>query len=158
MSAARSDRPLGPNWVQHDDGWWYAPGTAPAPGEGEATPPGAKKPTSSVGSVLAVFVVLGLVVWGCTALTSRTEEERQADGSSLACRHFRNIASDVSEGLLTDAELRSKLQEVRDDSSIATPAVQDASTAMLRAATAGDGIALTNAVNRMGDACRAAGH
>lgn len=86
-----------------------------------------------------------------------TSESDPADDSSLACDHFRNIAADVSAGVLTDAELRDKLKEVYDNASIATPEVREAAREMLAALTAGDVDAFSVAISDMDAACTAAG-
>lgn len=93
-----------------------------------------------------------------SACTSESEAEKQKDGSSLACDHFRNVARDYADGVLTLDELRDKLKEVRDDSIIATPRVQSAATEMLAKITAGDLEGLSPAVTEMGAACGATGH
>lgn len=101
-----------------------------------------------------ICVVLSLAV-GCSSSGSAPDPK---EGSGLACDHFRNIAGDVSKGLLNDTELRGKLKQVNDDAAIATPAVQAAAEHMLRAITAKDNADLTTAIGEMGDACSAAGH
>lgn len=103
------------------------------------------------------LVVLAVLLTGCDSSSYVDGKTDAQDSSSLACDHFRNIASDVSQGLMTDAEMREKLKEVHDNSSIGTPKVQRAATAMLAAATSGDYGQLGNAVTRMGNACTAAG-
>lgn len=51
-----------------------------------------------------------LALVGCnSSSTGGSEGDASAD---LACTHFRNVAVDASAGILTDAELRGKLQEV----------------------------------------------
>lgn len=82
-------------------------------------------------------------------------EERSQ--SSLACDHFRNMAADVSDGVLTDSEIREKLKEVDENASIATPEVQEAARGMLSAITAGDYKALGRETRRMDAACQDAG-
>jgi hypothetical protein len=80
------------------------------------------------------------------------------DDSSLACDHFRNVASDAAEGLYTEAELREKLKEVEGNAIIATPAVQRAATDMLSAITQGQSQRFERAIGDMSAACSAAGH
>lgn len=86
---------------------------------------------------------------------SSTGDSGGSSDSMLACSHFRSVAYDASEGLLTDAELREKLKEVYDDSIIASPRVQKAAQRMLREATAGNLSA--GAISAMGAACEAEG-
>jgi hypothetical protein len=61
----------------------------------------------------ATAVVLTLALTGCAS----TSDSAATKGDALAraaCTHWRNIADDVQAGVLTDAELREKLKEVRD--------------------------------------------
>jgi hypothetical protein len=74
--------------------------------------------------------------------------------STLACEHFSNIMGDVSAGILTDAELRSKISEVRD--SATSSAVRSAATTMLAALTRKDKSGLILAAGNLADACKAA--
>lgn len=60
-------------------------------------------------------------------------------------------------GLLTDAELREKLQEVHDDARVSdVPGIASNARAMLAGATSGSVPA--SAVEGFGDACRSIGH
>ena len=80
-------------------------------------------------------------------------------GAQLSCDHFRNVASDISKGLLTDAEMRTKIKEVYNDAWISTsPNIASSATAMLSADTAGDATALKTAFSDFGAACAAIGH
>lgn len=102
--------------------------------------------------IIAVAAAIG------GASSSSTGSSGSSDKSSLACDHFRNVASDAAGGLLTPSELRSKLKQVYDNSAIATPAVEGAARQMLAAATAADYDTLSTAVTAMGSACTMAGH
>lgn len=74
--------------------------------------------------------------------------------AELACMHFRNVAGDASSGLLTDAEVRSKLQEVHDDARLAdTPEIRRKSEEMLAAFTQGSEGQAAEAVREFGEAC-----
>lgn len=74
--------------------------------------------------------------------------------SSLACEHFSNIMGDVTAGILTDAELRTKISEVRD--SATSSGVRSAATTMLAAITRRDKVAVVSAASDLADACKAA--
>lgn len=87
---------------------------------------------------------------------SPTPTDTTHEDSSLACDHFRNVASDASDGLLTDTELREKLKEVQGNAIIATQEVQGAAKAMLRAFTQRTGE--VRAIQAMDKACSKAGH
>ena len=83
----------------------------------------------------------------------------KADASAeLGCGHFRNIMGDVSAGILTDAELRTKIKEVYDTAYVSENAgIPDAARAMLAAITADDSNAFVAAVTAFDGACRAVG-
>ncbi len=83
--------------------------------------------------------------------------DKRVSQSKLACTHFRNVAGDVSKGVLTDAELRKKLKEIDDNAIIATLEVQRAATAMLAGITTGTTEQLLQAFRDMDSACDAAG-
>lgn len=84
--------------------------------------------------------------------------EFDSAGSRESCTHFRNVAGDYSNDLLTLPELRTKLQEVHERAEVASAAVRSASTAMLAAITAGDTSALIEAIKTMDVACKAQGY
>lgn len=110
-------------------------------------------------AVVVFFVFLWVESLTPTSPTSNSANGSTTDSdSSLACDHFHNVAYDAKHGLLTNDELRSKLQEVYENSSIATIQVRDAARHMLRAATAGDEQDLKVAVNEMESACRESGN
>ena len=95
-----------------------------------------------------------------TTTTATTTPVDPADaGAQLGCDHFRNVMGDASKGLLTDAELRTKIKEVYSDAYIsASPDIATTATAMLAADTAGDVGAFTTALKAFGAACSALGH
>ena len=95
---------------------------------------------------VASAAVLALV--GCTSSNGNGD----ADGSaSLACQHFRNVAADYSDEILTMDELRDKLKEVDGDAQYSTePGVASSARAMLAAITAGDFDGLAEGRDRYG--------
>ena len=103
-----------------------------------------------------------MVAVGALAYANRQEPlpVRAVDPSAAAaCSHFRNIMGDVSDGILTPVELRTKLQEVNDTArrTNAPDDIQTEATAMVAAATADNGNSLTASIGRMDTACTAAG-
>lgn len=154
----------GPEWVQAPDGSWHQRvGPAPAPAE---------KKDSSPGVGCLVLMVLAVIIGGAMVISSNKPKPAAAppgttasgaavpvtvedDKSSHACLHFRNIAGDISKGLLTDAEMRSKFKEVNDNAIIGTKAVQKAAQSMLSAATIGDASDVLSAMGDMDKACKA---
>jgi hypothetical protein len=73
------------------------------------------------------------------------------------CEHFRNVASDAPQGILTDQELREKLREVDDNAVIATDAVRQGARDMLAAITSGTAREFSRAIRRTDRAWTAAG-
>ena len=98
-----------------------------------------------------------LVILMLTLASCGGSDTSDTPDSSLACDHFYNVSNDAANGLLTNKEIRSKLQEVHSNASIATPAVRAAAKEMLAAATAGNTNRLSSATTRMMQACESAG-
>jgi hypothetical protein len=70
----------------------------------------------------------------------------------LACEHFRNVAGDVTAGILTGPELREKLQEVHETARVSeNEGIASGAQAMLAGATSGEGFA--DAINEFGESC-----
>lgn len=103
--------------------------------------------------LVLVFVLLIGGGWAYNEITGVESEPR--DRSALACDHFRHVLDDASDGVLSDAELRTKLQEVEDDASIASPSVQAAARSLLAAVTSGTGEDISGAASALLDACQA---
>lgn len=106
-------------------------------------------------TLAAVTIAAALALAGCSSDTPTATASTVADdAANLACTHFRNIMSDISKGLLTDAEIRTKIQQVYDTAQVSTkPGIAPDAQAMLAAATANDGTAFTNAAAAFSDAC-----
>lgn len=111
-------------------------------------PVGCIIPVVGVILLTMILVIVGIVGSG----------NHSASDSSLACDHFRNVMSDAKQGILTDSELRDKLQQVNGDADIGTSDVQSAATAMLAAITQGDSLGLSDAEGQMYSACIASGN
>jgi len=85
-------------------------------------------------------------------------EDEPDGGARLACMHFRNVAADYSDGVLTIDELRDKLAEVEDDASVSEePGIASAARAMLAAITQGDMDGLAEQIPQFDAACKIAG-
>jgi hypothetical protein len=91
--------------------------------------------------------------------SERTDSESEVDASTqLSCAHFRNIMSDVAQGVLNDVELRNKLKEVNDSASVSERAdVRAGGVAMLRAMTTGTTEEFLTAAGEFDQACDRAG-
>lgn len=120
-------------------------------------------------AVVLIAVVLAVITAGCSSSgdgsaqptsspVAPSSSSNDVDASlRLACSHFYNVASDVTVGILTEAEVREKLREVYDDAKVSDVAgVRSAAQAMLVAITSGDGDAFGAAVRAMDKNCRAA--
>lgn len=79
-------------------------------------------------------------------------------GATLACSQFSGVARDAADGLLTDDELRSKIQDVESDASVSDePGVAESARRMLAAVTPPiDPAAYSGAVDDFVAACNAA--
>jgi hypothetical protein len=105
--------------------------------------------------VKTIGVVLGAVM---LVVAVACGDDGADASATLACGHFRNVARDQTDGLLTRSELRGKLAEVERDARFSEePGIARAARDMVAAATAGDDAALAEAVTRFGSACESAG-
>lgn len=127
----------------------------------DTTPP---KRQSNVVGCLALIVIALATVGGCGALLSggdesssrptRTDTSASDASARLACSHWANTFADARDGLLTDAELRGKVQEVHDDARVSTtPGIAGAARAMLAAMTAGNSEAFFVSAEEFASAC-----
>lgn len=116
-----------------------------------------QRTAAGCGGIAAIVLVL-IVAWSFIAQSCKSDDQRAEEDSSLACDHFHNVAADYADGILTPTELRTKLREINDNASIATPRIQAAATAMLREVTSGTDDSLADAVREMGAACAAVGN
>lgn len=107
---------------------------------------------------LRILLVIGLLVLsGCGSSSENGNGDASAD---LACTHFRNVARDYSDGLLTEDELRGKLQEVWNDARVSEhAAIVENSRRMLADITQGgiDHPDLPDAIDAFGSACSSLG-
>lgn len=119
------------------------------------------KPRIGRGWMIAIGIAVLFVIISVTNDDTDTPSNTASSGSEaeqhsrLACTHFRNIAGDAE--LMTDSEIRSKMKEVHDDASIATPGVRSASRDALAAITSGSTAEFQAAIQRLDSACDSAG-
>jgi hypothetical protein len=83
--------------------------------------------------------------------TSSSSSSSSAGKSTLACGHWMNIRGDVSAGVLTVSELRSKVSEVRD--SATSSAVESAATTLLSGITSSDKSDIAAGAKALNSAC-----
>lgn len=77
-----------------------------------------------------VLLLAGLLVAGCGS------SDNTDASAELACSHFRNVANDVSAGILNTTEFRDKIKEIYDTASVSDDAeVREEAQGMLAAAT-----------------------
>jgi hypothetical protein len=131
------------------------------------TTPAPKRKTRPTTKAENRQAIIGIVVFiallgGCGALASASNSTTSSSSTpssgnsstDASCSHFRDIASDISKGILSDTEIRSKMQEVYDSASISLdPGIPDGAQALLAAATAGDPTALTTAISAFSTSC-----
>lgn len=103
----------------------------------------------------------GLLIVGVLVVLSGcgSAGEGLGDASAeLACTHFRDVASDAADGLLTNAELRGKLQEVYNDAKYSdSPGIAEGAERMVRDVTQGDTADMKAAIPAFDQACTDAG-
>ena len=80
-----------------------------------------------------------------------------ADDSAL-CLQFRNVSNDAAASVFPVSDLRTKLKDVYDNSTIATPQVRVAAGEMLASITRGDMRRFEQAVNDMDSSCSTTGN
>lgn len=85
--------------------------------------------------------------------TEAEEPDRSDTLSRAACEHWRNVLGDIQDGVLTDEEIRAKVQEVNADAQYSdAPGIADASRDLLAAATS-DPSGFSDAAIAFSDAC-----
>ncbi len=93
--------------------------------------------------VVTVFVVCAISLSSYTgdelpeadSEGTKTIHKTEYSGGLLACSHAFDVFRDLSQGFLTDAELRQGTKEFQSDASHAEPDIRAAADAALRAAT-----------------------
>ncbi len=133
---------------------------------------------SATGLFTAALVVIGVLVTACgptppadppepsaqaepaqTAPAPQPEPEPQDVLARAACRHWRNITSDLTAGLYTDAELREKVKEVYGDAQYADdPAIVAHAEGLLRSVTLQDVDEFGEQWTAFSTACMEGGH
>lgn len=90
----------------------------------------------------------------CSGDVSGTDENGADASARLACPHFRNIAGDAADGLITGPELREKIKEVEDNASVSeVPGLSESGRRLLRAVTQGDADEFIAAVDAFSEKC-----
>lgn len=109
-----------------------------------------------------VFLVLlgigGCSIWFSEQVDEARQEMASYDASAvLACRDFRRTVADLDAGILTNAELRQRIQAVHEnarlvDSTVA-PGVADGARVLLAAVTQGATEQAKTAIGLLAKAC-----
>lgn len=124
----------------------------------EASAAATGQPKSGWKPLLVVTAIVVLVIVLLASFSSSSDDDGSDASARLACGHFRNVMADVARGVLTDAELRDKLQEIDEDASVSEVSdVRLYASAMLTASTMGDTDVLILATGDMDAACTAVG-
>lgn len=105
--------------------------------------------TLTAGS-LALLTLLAAAC-GTSSKSSSASSSGGASKSYAACTHWNNIRGDISKGILTDSELRSKVSEVRSSASDST--VEAAATELLSGITSGSKTKIATGAQRLNSAC-----
>lgn len=116
--------------------------------------------------VVLLVLMVGLGVYGAATGSGDDPPTRRSSGpptsdasAELACVHWSNIRGDIDAGILTDGEIRAKLQEVHGRAkSSAVPGVASSAQRLLAAVTQrADDSELLAAAGALTTACRGVG-
>lgn len=99
-------------------------------------------------TIAGIALATASLAAGCGSSSSSSSSSNR---SVMACDHWNNIRGDVSAGILTDAELRSKISEVR--SSATNQAVESAATTLLAGITSRDNSDIAAGARALNSAC-----
>ena len=108
--------------------------------------------------IVSVFVLFTLLLIGCAESSRPTVREPSYVGGLSGCAEFRRTVGAASQGILTNAEIRTRIQKVQDRTDSAEPAIRTASTRLLAAITKGDGPGFSEAAEDLALACKTAGY
>jgi hypothetical protein len=100
---------------------------------------------------ITALSLIALTAGACGTSSASSSSGASKNGSTLACGHWANIRGDVSAGILTISELRSKVSEVRD--SATSPAVESAATKLLSGITSSDKSDIAAGAKALNSAC-----
>lgn len=104
--------------------------------------------------IAIISIHIALLAFGSLELKAQSDTVGEDASAELACTHFRNVAADVSDGLLTDQEMRGKLKEVNDTASVSEYLpVRKAARNLLASVTTGTTDEAVRAIEKMGEAC-----
>lgn len=116
------DDPHAPGHQRWWDGAAWGPQTRPIMPPGAPADRGSKTPGWLVVAAVVLVVLLAITAGGSsepppverapTATETEDDEDRGDLSAQWACQHFRNVARDMTDGMLTEFELRQKLREV----------------------------------------------
>jgi predicted small secreted protein len=102
--------------------------------------------------VRRIVTIASLVLASSLAAACGTASGAKSGKSMLACGHWNNIKGDIRSGILTDAEIRSKVSEVRE--SATSPAVESAATTLLAGITSNSKSKITAGAEALDSACQ----
>jgi Spy/CpxP family protein refolding chaperone len=102
-------------------------------------------------TVLALLALSAAACGGTSSSSSSGGGGYREAKSPMACGHWNNIKGDVSAGILTDSELRTKISEVRDAATDST--VKSAATTLLAGITANSSTQITAGAKALNAAC-----
>ena len=109
-------------------------------------------------AILSLILALGCAAQGAAVETLAPTAAPQYVGGRSACAEFQRLVPQLSQGILTDAEIREKVKTIQSRGSTAEPSIRNASTSMLQAMTPVDIDAFLTGSERMAAACSAAGY
>jgi hypothetical protein len=108
-------------------------------------------------AIAAILVVsmYGLVfAFGNSGISAQSESFEEDIVATSACEHFNNVYIDAADGVLSDTELRKKIQEVNETASASTvPEIRTAARDVLSSLTTGTTDTAVTAMTKMLSEC-----
>lgn len=101
--------------------------------------------------IITSLTLVTLTIGACGTSSSSSSASSGGKGSVMACGHWNNIKGDISDGILTDSEIRSKVSEVRD--SATSSSVKSAATSLLAGITSRSKSEITAGATALNAAC-----
>jgi len=105
--------------------------------------------------VILAFIAAGVI----GAVVAGPTKSAVDAGAQMSCQHFRNVMSDISNGLLTDTEAHAKFQQIYSDARVSTnTGIASNAQVMLSADVSGNSNALNAAMVNFSNSCAAVGY
>lgn len=111
------------------------------------------RPSEALGCGLGVALAAAVIAFIVGVIHASQKPDDGPDATAkLACTHFRNVMDDISDGVLTDAQIQAKAKQVDANASASSwPGLAEASRDFLAAVTTGGDA--VSAASHLADVC-----